>query len=71
MVFLVAHQRFSIIDKNLLQAKEVLDFCGVLYQSKSHSIDNETSFWPAKSMVHFVKDTLVENQKERAEEISS
>lgn len=70
VVFLVAHQRFSIIDKKLLHTKQILDFCGVLYQSHEKIHDNEISFWPAKSMVHFNENPLVENQQ-RSEEISS
>jgi UDP-N-acetyl-D-mannosaminuronic acid dehydrogenase len=72
VIFLVAHQRFSIIDKTILKSKKVLDFCGVLYQPKFKVTNNEISFWPTKSMIHFVESSLIEHeQRERSEEISS
>jgi len=50
VVFLVGHRRFKAIDKKTLQAKRVLDFCGVLYQSIP---TQSMRFWPASSTIDF------------------
>ncbi len=52
IVFLVAHDRFKLIDRKLLSSKKVLDFCGVLYEPDT-VINEEKIFWPARSMIDF------------------
>jgi len=52
VVFLVAHDRFKLIDRPLLSTKQVLDFCGILYESNSVSSE-KTIFWPARDTVDF------------------
>lgn len=41
VVFLVAHDRFKLLEKSLLSNKQILDFCGVQHEPKSHTIDDE------------------------------
>ncbi len=54
IVFLVAHDRFKVIDRKLLMYKKVIDYCGVF---QNHAIRSETSteemFWPARSVMDF------------------
>jgi UDP-N-acetyl-D-mannosaminuronate dehydrogenase len=52
IVFLVAHDRFKLIDRKLLSSKKVLDFCGVLYEPNT-ATNEEEIFWPARSMMDF------------------
>ena len=52
VVFLVAHDRFKLIDRKLLSTKKVLDFCGILYEATSAVTEKEI-FWPARSKVDF------------------
>ena len=51
IVFLVAHDRFKLIDRTLLSTKKILDFCGVLYEPTRAS--QEGIFWPARGMMDF------------------
>ena len=51
VIFLVEHTRFKAIDKKLLEGKIVLDFCGVLQETKEN--DNYL-YWPACSSIPFV-----------------
>ena len=44
VVFLVAHDRFRLLDKKLLKNKIVLDFCGVRHEVKTG--DDEYTYWP-------------------------
>jgi len=53
IVYLVAHQRFSVIDTKLLSTKKVLDFCGALYKPKKNANQSEQLFWPARSVLDF------------------
>lgn len=41
VVFLVAHDRFKLVEKSLLINKQTMDFCGVLYEQKSYSADEQ------------------------------
>ncbi len=59
MVFLVAHNRFKVIDHKLLAGKHVLDFCGILH-TPHKEVDQEALFWPARSIMDF----FIANQKE-------
>ncbi len=52
VVFLVAHDRFKLIDKKILLSKKILDFCGVLYEADAGANEDEI-FWPARSMMDF------------------
>ena len=47
VVYLVAHTRFNVIDKKLLQGKRIVDFCGILHKQKKESNVKEYMFWPA------------------------
>jgi len=51
IIFLVAHTRFKAVDRKLLDGKTVLDFCGVLQESKK---DEEHLYWPARSRDCFI-----------------
>ncbi len=53
VVFLVAHDRFKTIDRALLEHKKVLDFCGILYESRKLHAQRDTTFWPAHSALDF------------------
>lgn len=55
VVFLVAHDRFKLIDRTLLSTKQVLDFCGMFYESNS-VLSEDTIFWPARDTVDFFAD---------------
>lgn len=54
VVFLVAHDRFKVIDRKQLVHKKIIDYCGVL---QNHALRSETSneemFWPARSVMDF------------------
>ena len=63
IVYLVAHQRFSVIDKKLLATKKVLDFCGALYEPKKNSSHTEQLFWPARSVLDFFITNQDTNEK--------
>lgn len=52
VVFLVAHDRFKLIDRTLLATKQLLDFCGILYESNNASHD-DAAVWPARETVDF------------------
>ncbi len=52
VVFLVAHDRFKLLDRKLLEGKRILDFCGALYEA-SHQAGDEHMFWPAHSVMDF------------------
>ena len=56
VVFLVAHDRFKLLDRRLLKGKKVLDFCSVLYDSQPGI--TEDMYWPA----HNVMDFFIVNQ---------
>jgi len=49
VVFLVAHKRFKAIDRSLIAAKKVLDFCGLMHEPKSTHNAQEYYFWPASA----------------------
>ncbi len=65
VIFLVAHDRFKLIDRKLLSGKIVLDFCGMLHGSKG-ATEQEEIFWPARSMMDF----FVANQQQDDIEVS-
>ena len=50
VVFLVAHDRFKLIDKKILASKEIVDACGVLQHISLHE---DNSFWPARTVMDF------------------
>ncbi len=52
VAFLVAHDRFKLIDRKLLSTKQCIDFCGVLYEPAALTTEEEI-FWPARSMMNF------------------
>ncbi len=52
VVFLVAHDRFKLIDRKILLSKKILDFCGVLYEANTGANEDEI-FWSARSMMDF------------------
>ncbi len=53
VVFLVAHDRFKLIDRKLLEHKQVLDFCGALYEPLRTPHDGEETYWPSRSAMDF------------------
>lgn len=50
VISLVAHSVFKKINKDLLKKKKVLDFCGLFYEPRRTSIEQEQFFWPASGM---------------------
>jgi UDP-N-acetylglucosamine 2-epimerase (non-hydrolysing) len=52
VAFLVAHDRFKLIDRSLLDGKKILDFCGVLYEPVQQMGD-EHMYWPAQNIMDF------------------
>ena len=52
VAFLVAHDRFKLIDRRLLDHKQIFDFCGALHESISRAGDDEM-YWPARSVMDF------------------
>lgn len=53
VAFLVAHDRFRLIDKKILHTKQIHDFCGV-FQWQAHQVaGDEELFWPAYSTMDF------------------
>ncbi len=52
IAFLVAHDRFKLIDRSLLKGKRVLDFCGALYEAAQQAGD-EHMYWPAATATDF------------------
>jgi UDP-N-acetyl-D-mannosaminuronic acid dehydrogenase len=62
VVGLVGHTQFKTIDKRLLTYKKTLDFCGMFFEPKEESIEQEQFFWPANSYV--VKSTVSSFKKE-------
>lgn len=53
VLFLVAHDRFKLIDRKLLEHKQVLDFCGALYEPLHQQHDDEEAYWPSRSATDF------------------
>lgn len=53
VVFLVGHTRFKAANKQLLQDKQVLDFCGIWQDAKT---DQKDVFWPAQSLNFFMPE---------------
>jgi len=63
IVGLVAHTQFKTIDKRLLNYKKVLDFCGIFFEPKQESIEQEQFFWPANS---YTVKSIVSNFKKES-----
>ncbi|MFS8506926.1 MAG: nucleotide sugar dehydrogenase [Candidatus Babeliales bacterium] len=64
IVGLVAHTQFKTIDKRLLQPKKTLDFCGIFFEPKQESIEQEQFFWPANA--YAFESSLIKHKKEIA-----
>jgi UDP-N-acetyl-D-mannosaminuronic acid dehydrogenase len=62
IVSLIAHTQFKTIDKRLLYQKKVLDFCGIFFESKQESIEQEQFFWPANT--YALQTPLINLKKE-------
>lgn len=52
VVGLIAHSRFKRLDKEFLDGKKVLDFCGLFFEPQKESIEQEQFFWPASTSGH-------------------
>lgn len=63
IVGLVAHTQFKTIDKRLLNYKKVLDFCGIFFEPKQESIEQEQFFWPANA---YTVKSIVSNLKKES-----
>lgn len=48
VIFLVAHDRFKLLDRSLVKDKRVLDFCGILYEPANYTDDDKFS-WSEQS----------------------
>lgn len=64
VVFLVAHDRFKVIDRKLLDHKQIIDYCGVLYQSSSLGNSDEENCWPTPGMMNFFVTNQVQGESE-------
>ena len=69
VVFLVAHDRFKLIDRKLLEHKRVIDFCGALYDplQSVRDKDDEEIYWPSRGAMDF----FIVNQNIKSESNSS
>lgn len=53
LVFLVGHTRFKAFDHKLIEGKKIIDYCGMFYEPKQKTDEQEHMFWPARSMMDF------------------
>lgn len=67
IIALVEHSQFKALDKRLLQDKKVLDFCGLFYESRQESIEQEQFFWPASESKTAYRAGLVSVAYQKAE----
>jgi UDP-N-acetyl-D-mannosaminuronate dehydrogenase len=63
VVFLVAHDRFKVIDRKLLDHKQIIDYCGVLYQSSLGNADEE-HYWPTPGVMDFFVTNQAQGESE-------
>ncbi len=59
VVFLVAHDRFKVIDRKLLEHKQIIDYCGALYEPSQINHTGQEVFLPARSAM---MDFFIMNQ---------
>lgn len=64
VVFLVAHDRFKVIDRKLLDHKQIIDYCGVLYQTSALGNADEEHYWPTPGMMDFFIVNQVQGESE-------
>jgi len=50
IVCLVHHTSFKELDRESLQGKKILDFCGLFYHPQTETDQQEQLFWPANSL---------------------
>ncbi len=53
LVFLVAHDRFKIINKAEMSTKKIMDFCGLFYEQRSAEQGQPKEIWSNPSMIDF------------------
>lgn len=51
IVYLVAHNRFKVLDEKLLAGKYVFDFCGIRHEARSCE-GKACLFWPARTVAY-------------------
>jgi UDP-N-acetyl-D-mannosaminuronic acid dehydrogenase len=51
IVYLVAHNRFRVLDEKLLHGKQVFDFCGIRHEPRSCE-GKSCMFWPARTVAY-------------------
>lgn len=49
IICLVGHAQFKLLDKKIVQEKRVVDVCGLFFEGRKESKEQEQFFWPASS----------------------